>query len=118
VGELVVRADPDGISRVLNNFLDNAAKFSPPGSPIRVEARAENGDVVIRVIDHGPGIPDDEQDQLFEFFYQASPKATGRSGSGLGLAIARRYAELQHGRVWVESKVGEGSTFVVAVPQA
>lgn len=110
-------ADPDGLDRILVNFLTNAAKFSPPDTPVHIRATATADEVVIEVIDKGPGIPVDEQARLFERFYQASPQAPGHRGTGLGLAIARRYAELQGGRVWAHSIPGHGSTFAVALPQ-
>lgn len=109
-------ADPDGLARILVNFLTNAAKFSAPGSTVRITASAAAGEVVVEVDDDGPGIPVAEQARLFERFYQASPQAPGHRGAGLGLAIARRYAELQGGRVWVDSSPGRGSTFGVALP--
>ena len=117
-GDLAVLGDPDAINRVLTNFVDNAAKFSPPGSPIRVEAEAQDDEVVIRVVDQGPGIAAHDQAHLFDRYYQAAPNATGRRGAGLGLAIAQKYATVQHGRVWVESTVGEGSVFAVALARA
>jgi len=107
-----VQVDPAQLEHVLVNLLDNALKFSPPATPIEVRAQQEDGEIVVRVIDRGPGIPQEEQERIFEPF---SRGATG-DGSGLGLAIARGFAQLNGGRLWVESEPGSGSVFGFALP--
>lgn len=115
---LRVGADPDCLGHVLRNLLGNAAKFSPPGSRVTVTATAEGPEVTISVADQGPGIPADVGDRVFEPFFQLDPAASGRRGTGVGLAIARRYTELQGGRIGVRSTPGAGSTFWVSLPGA
>jgi signal transduction histidine kinase len=113
---LAVLADADALGRVLTNLLTNAAKFSPPGSPITVRAEATGNTVVVSVTDHGTGIPADEQELIFDRFYQSPSNVLSRRGTGIGLTIAKRFTEAQGGRIRVESDPGAGSTFFVTVP--
>jgi PAS domain S-box-containing protein len=115
--DLEVQADERGFQRILVNLLSNAAKYSPEGSTIRVGARAQNDEVVVSVRDEGIGIPLEEQERVFERFYQSST-VSGKRGSGIGLSIARRYVELHGGRIWLESEPGRGSTFFFTLPFA
>jgi signal transduction histidine kinase/ActR/RegA family two-component response regulator len=111
-----VSADPLRLRQVLLNLIGNAIKFTETGS-VRVEAKAESQDdktVCLRfaVRDTGPGIPDDKQDLIFKSFCQADGTTTRRhGGTGLGLTISAHLVELMGGKIWVESKVGSGSTF-------
>ena len=103
----------------LYNLLDNAVKYSDPGSVVRVSASTDGIDVVIRVQDHGIGIPKADLERIFERFYrvdQARSRATG--GTGLGLAIVRHVATNHQGEVRVSSRLGEGSTFELVLPSA
>jgi len=111
-----INADRDRILQVLSNYLNNAVKFTPKSGTVTVEAKsfAEENEVVFSVSDTGPGIPEEDLKNAFNRFWQA--KATAHLGSGLGLAIARGIAEAHGGRVWVDSTVGSGSTFFLAVP--
>jgi PAS domain S-box-containing protein len=116
--DLVVLADAAGLDRVLNNLLSNAAKFGPPGSTVDVGADAPGHDgdtgpseAVIWVHDHGPGVPAEHRERIFERFFQIAPSHAGKRGAGVGLAVVRQYVELHNGRVWCESVPGEGSTF-------
>jgi PAS domain S-box-containing protein len=113
--DLEALADEQGFERILVNLIGNAAKYSADGSSIRVAARAANDHVVISVSDSGIGIPPDEQERVFERFYQ-SATVPGKRGYGIGLSIARRYVELQGGRIWVESEPNRGSTFFFTLP--
>jgi signal transduction histidine kinase len=115
--ELEVEADERGFERIMVNLLTNAAKYSSEDSPIRVSATRVNGNAVLSVEDEGIGVPPDEQEQVFERFYQSS-LVSGKRGTGVGLSIVRRYVELQGGRVWVESEPGSGSTFSFTLPVA
>jgi signal transduction histidine kinase len=114
---LAVRADVAALDRIVTNLLTNAAKFSPPGSPIDVTARSAAGEVIVSVRDHGSGIALEDQERVFERFYRAGPTA-GKRGTGIGLAIVRSYVERLGGRVWLDSAPGEGATFSVALPAA
>ena len=99
------------------NLLDNALKYSEPGSIVELRAKRERNDVVIAVEDHGIGVPAQDRDRIFERFYRvdrARSRHTG--GTGLGLAIVRHVADNHGGQVRVESVEGQGSTFVLTVP--
>jgi signal transduction histidine kinase len=111
-------ADPDFVGQIFGNLVDNAIKFSPQGGQVRVSARAESGQVIVAVADHGIGIPPDKLQQIFERFYQVDASSTRRyGGMGIGLALCRAIAEAHGGKVWAESAGnGQGSTFYVALP--
>ncbi len=114
---LVVVADPDAVGHVLRNLLTNAAKFAPAGSRITLRARPAGGEVEVSVIDRGPGIAPEALERIFERFQQGvDVPPSGVRGTGLGLSIARRYTELQGGRIWVESEPGRGATFTFTLP--
>jgi two-component system sensor histidine kinase KdpD len=114
-----VSADPELLSLALRQLIDNALKYSPPGSPIGVVADLEGDRVVIRVHDRGPGIPERERERIFDKFYRrAAAVGSGRGvpGSGLGLYIAREILRTHGGDLWIESEPGEGSEFCAALP--
>jgi PAS domain S-box-containing protein len=114
-----VVADPGQLRQVLVNLLDNAIKYSPEGGLVAVSVA--NGDSAIRfsVEDRGLGIPAAEHRRIFEKFYRLDPDMTrGIGGTGLGLYICRELVRRMDGKIWVESKLGEGSTFVVELPAA
>jgi two-component system sensor histidine kinase KdpD len=113
----LVHADAHQVERALANLLENALRYSPPEEPVRVQVRQTGADVLIRVVDHGPGIAPDEAERIFEPFQRGSRTGTAR-GAGLGLAIARGFADANGGRVWVESRDGQGAAFVLALPLA
>jgi signal transduction histidine kinase len=111
-GEII--CDHDRIVQVLSNLIGNALKFTPENGEIvlKVEWTPEN--VTIAVCDNGPGIPNDKKEQIFERFAQLGSK--DRTGLGLGLHISKMLVEAHDGKLWVESKVGEGSAFYVQLP--
>jgi two-component system sensor histidine kinase KdpD len=115
-GSPTVRADAGQIERALMNLIENALKYSSAGEPVHVQVTATRSDVLIRVVDHGPGIARVDRERIFEPFQRASDGAV--RGAGLGLAIARGFADANGGRVWAESHEGQGSTFVLALPLA
>jgi signal transduction histidine kinase len=102
---------------VLDNLLGNAVKYSPDGGEVLVTVEAVGGQAHLRVADQGQGIPADALPRLFERFYRGQP-AAGDSGLGLGLYISRMLVEAHGGRIWVESELGVGSTFTIALPLA
>ena len=110
-----VRVDPGQIRRVLVNLVENALKYSPPDEPVRVQLAATPSEAAVRVIDHGPGVPPGERELIFEPFHRGA-RSGGAAGAGLGLAIARGFAEANGGRVAVESRAGQGATFVLSLP--
>lgn len=114
--DLLARADRDHLERIIINLLENAAKYAP-GSPVEVTAREAGGQVEIRVADHGPGIPPDQRERVFERFTQIEASQTRSvGGTGLGLSIVRSLAEAMGGRADVDETPGGGATFVVGVP--
>jgi two-component system sensor histidine kinase KdpD len=111
----VVEIDAAQLERVLVNLLDNALRFSPEDERVAIRVATTRKDVLVRVVDHGPGIPADQLEAVFEAFRTAAT-AGSRRGAGLGLAIARGFAEANGGRLWAESQPGQGATFVLALP--
>jgi two-component system, OmpR family, sensor histidine kinase KdpD len=103
------------IQRALVNLLENALNVSPPGEPVHVRITATRKELLIRVTDRGPGIPEEERERIFQPFYRIEGHPD-RRGAGLGLAIARGFAEANGGRIWVESRGGQGASFVLALP--
>jgi signal transduction histidine kinase len=114
-----VRIDPGAIAQSLSNLLDNAVKYShqTDDKEIRVGLRRDGDSIVISVQDHGVGIPRDEQRKIFDRFHRVGTGLVHDvKGSGLGLSIVQHIVEAHHGRVTVESRIGEGSTFSIHLP--
>jgi two-component system, OmpR family, sensor histidine kinase KdpD len=111
-----VRVDVHQVERVLANLIENALHYSPLTERVRVQVNATASEVFMRVIDRGPGIAPGEAERIFEPFQRGSRTGEVR-GAGLGLAIARGFAEANGGRVWAESREGQGATFVLALPR-
>ncbi len=110
-------ADRGKTAQALNNLLDNAAKFSPPGSPVEVEAAQSESEFRITVRDHGPGISPEHWPRVFERLYKVDPaRSRVGSGSGLGLAITKHLVLAQGGRVWTEAAREGGQVFGLALP--
>jgi len=108
--------DERRLSQVLLNLVGNAIKFTDTGE-VAMKAAAANGSYTIAVTDTGPGIAEADQAKIFEEFQQSESTHTkAKGGTGLGLAIAKRIVEMHGGRLWVESKLGSGSTFFFTVP--
>ncbi|MDQ6769960.1 MAG: ATP-binding protein [Gemmatimonadota bacterium] len=112
----MVRADPTRVAQIVGNLIGNAIKFTPERGSVKLFARPQDTEVVFQVSDDGPGIPADNMSHLFDNFWQA--RKNDRRGVGLGLAIVKELVEAQGGKVWVESKVDEGSTFSFSLPAA
>lgn len=113
-------ADRDRIKQVLINLLDNAVKYSPPGSFIEISALSRSGSIEIDVKDHGFGIAKSDIKKLFERFAQLNyPEhiESREKGSGLGLSIVKEIVKLHHGKIKVQSDYGKGSTFTVILPK-
>ncbi len=100
---------------VLVNLLDNALKYSPPGSPIEVEARISGETLEFIVSDRGDGVPPEDLERIFDKFYRVK-RPTGTSGTGLGLAICKGIVEAHDGRIWARNRPGGGTTVTVALP--
>ncbi|MFL6011890.1 MAG: sensor histidine kinase, partial [Gaiellaceae bacterium] len=113
-----VAADPDKLRQVLVNLVENAVKYSPAGT-IEVRVDRHYGHVRFSVRDEGPGIPPSQHERVFEKFYRLDPNMTqGVGGTGLGLYICRELVESMNGEIWVDSTVGQGSTFSFELPIA
>jgi signal transduction histidine kinase len=108
--------DRDKIKQVIINLLSNAQKYTPEDGNIRLQASANNGEVIIRVIDDGPGIDADNLPYLFEKFYRVPGAESVAPGTGLGLSICKRIVETHRGYIDVESTPGKGTTFLVTLP--
>ncbi len=119
--ELIVMGDRDRLTEVLLNLMDNAIKFTPPGGKITVKARddEEKTDTVhITVTDTGIGIPENVMPSLFQRFFQADASLTRKyGGTGLGLYICKNIIDAHKGEIWVESKIGVGTTMHVRLPK-
>ena len=111
-----VRVDGQQVQRALANLLENALKYSSSAERVQLRVASTSSEVLLRVIDHGPGVLAGDAERIFAPFQRGS-MPPGR-GAGLGLAIAQGFAEANGGRVWVESHEGQGATFVLALPLA
>jgi two-component system NtrC family sensor kinase len=112
----MVTGDPIRLRQMIANLLENAIKYTPPGGRVRIEALAEADQVILRIIDSGPGIPPAEQPYLFDKFFRASNVPEEAAGTGLGLSIVKSIVDSHDGRIWVESALGKGSRFTVVLP--
>jgi signal transduction histidine kinase len=112
----VVEGDERRIQQVIFNLLSNAVKFTPAGGAVDVTSARVNGEVRVSVTDTGPGVALEDQERIFEQFQQAESGLELREGTGLGLALSKRLVELHGGRLWLESELGKGSTFVFTLP--
>ncbi|MET0558545.1 MAG: HAMP domain-containing sensor histidine kinase [Solirubrobacterales bacterium] len=114
-----ISGEPDRVRQILVNLLTNAHEYSPEGASIEVSARVQGAEVEIAVSDNGPGIPENQLEQIFERFVRGDAGLTQRvGGTGLGLAIAKSLVELHGGTISVESASGHGSTFSFRLPVA
>jgi len=114
-----VHADKAKIRQVLLNLLSNSAKFTPDGGKLKIEAGRENGWCQVSVIDNGIGINKEDQERMFEPFYQPdNPITKEKGGTGLGLIVTKQIIERHGGRIWVESEYGKGSRFTFTLPLA
>jgi two-component system sensor histidine kinase KdpD len=104
--------------QVLVNLLDNAAKYAPAGSRIRIRGATEDDSVLLEVLDEGPGIPPAALERIFDKFYRAQASDRKRAGTGLGLAICRGFVEAQGGTITARNRRAGGAAFRIAFPPA
>ena len=116
--DISVYVDQLRISQVLTNLIDNALKFTPEGGKVKVEARAQKEYLLVSVSDNGRGIPKQEITRIFDLFYKVSTgdEYGAAGGTGLGLFISSEMVKAHGGRIWVESTLGEGTTFFFTLP--
>jgi len=112
------------VEQALTNVLENAARYTPPGTVVTVRARAVAGpgpggeEVEVAVVDHGPGVAEEERDRIFDEFYRPRAEGRGPVGTGMGLAIVKGIVEAHGGRIWVDETPGGGATFALRLPVA
>jgi signal transduction histidine kinase/ActR/RegA family two-component response regulator len=112
----LVDADELRFKQVILNLLSNAAKFTPDGGAIRVEAKVGDSELTVTVADTGVGVAPEDCERIFESFQQGPRGTTTQEGTGLGLTLCRRIVDLMGGRMWLDSEVGVGSTFGFSIP--
>jgi two-component system phosphate regulon sensor histidine kinase PhoR len=111
-----VLGNPVRLRQLMGNLIGNAIKYTPAHGKIMVRGHAEEGQIIIQVIDNGPGIPATDQPYIFDKFYRGSNIPMDTPGTGLGLAIVKSIVDNHLGRIWVDSATGQGSTFTVVLP--
>ena len=116
--ELTICGDRELLSMALGQYLDNAAKYSFEGTPVRVAARESRSEVLISVHNFGPAIPLSDRERIFQRFYRSEASSGRADGTGVGLSAVKLAAELHRGHAWVISDPEEGTTFYLSLPQA
>jgi two-component system NtrC family sensor kinase len=111
----LVNGDPVRLRQVIGNLLDNAIKYTPENGVVRLAVEAEGDQVILHISDTGVGIPHADQPYLFDKFFRASNVPEDLPGTGLGLSIVKSIVDNHGGRIWVDSKLGEGTTFTVVL---
>lgn len=114
--EHIIKCDPDKIERIMLNLLSNAAKYTEHNGNIEVFLEFDNDYVIIKVKDSGVGIPENMQKEIFSKFKQVEDRSEKKLGSGIGLALVKSLVELHNGKIELNSKLGEGSEFIVKIP--
>jgi signal transduction histidine kinase len=113
----LVEVDPRRIAQVVTNLVENAVKYSPDGGEIVLGGRVQGNALEVSVADRGVGIPTRDLHRVFDRFHRVEGEISKRvGGTGLGLAICQRLVEAHDGRIWVESRLGKGSTFFFTLP--
>ena len=113
----VIKADERKIKQIMYNLLSNAIKFTPEGGKVDIEADIKDKELRVSVADTGIGIKEEDMDRLFGAFLQIESEYTQKhGGTGLGLILAKALVQLHHGKIWVESEFGKGSTFTFTIP--
>jgi PAS domain S-box-containing protein len=115
---VIAYADPAKVQQIVVNLLANAVKYTPPGGSVKLECAMVPDAVEVRVVDTGPGIPEEKLDSIFEPFVQLKQRGTPSNGTGLGLPISRRLATAMGGSLTVSSEEGAGSTFTLRLQRA
>jgi len=111
-----IHGDPVRLRQMIGNLLGNAIKYTPADGEVRLDLQVENSQLILRISDTGLGIPATDQPYLFDKFYRASNVPVEIGGTGLGLSIVKSIVEQHNGRIWVESQIGQGTTFTLVFP--
>jgi two-component system phosphate regulon sensor histidine kinase PhoR len=111
-----VLGNPTRLRQMMSNLISNAIKYTPENGRVAIHAHAEGEQIILQIIDNGPGIPSSDQPFIFDKFYRASNIPADMPGTGLGLAIVKSIVENHLGRIWVDSTPGQGTTFTVVLP--
>jgi two-component system sensor histidine kinase KdpD len=114
--DLIVNVDRGLLTMILAQYIDNAQKYSKPGTPIDVEARRSHTEVLFSVHNYGSAIRIEDRERVFDRFYRSSDQKDAVPGTGIGLSVVKKAAEAHHGHVWVISDDREGTTFFLSVP--
>jgi two-component system sensor histidine kinase KdpD len=114
--DLVVNVDRGLLTMILAQYIDNAQKYSIPGTPIEIEARRSHSDVLLSVHNYGSTIRIEDRERVFDRFYRSSDRKGAVPGTGIGLSVVKKAAEAHHGHVWVISDDREGTTFFLSLP--
>ena len=112
----IIKADPIRVERILYNLMENAAKYSPSGSEVKVVGRWDKKCLTVGVCDRGIGVSAEDQKKLFEPFQRLESAAISAKGLGLGLVVCKRLVEAHGGKIWIKSEVGQGATFFFTLP--
>jgi len=115
--DVMVQGDPALLGRLLQNLIDNAFKYGRPDGHVWVSVSRRDREVLLNVRDNGTGIPPEEQEKIWQRFYQVDPSRSGESGAGLGLAMVRQIAQLHGGSMTLESVLDVGSSFTLHLPE-
>jgi len=111
-GDVMLEADELLLKRILDNLITNAKKYTPEGTTVNVEAQNIGQEIMLTIADQGPGIPQEELDNLFERYYRGTNTTDDTTGTGLGLAITKQLIDLHDGTISVQSGA-EGTVFVI-----
>jgi two-component system sensor histidine kinase KdpD len=115
---VAVRVNRDVLALVLRQYIDNARKYSTPGTPIKIAARKSHTEMVFSVQNFGSTVRIEDRERIFDRFYRAPDLKDSVPGTGIGLSVVKKAAEAHHGHVWVISDEREGTTFFLSVPRA
>jgi signal transduction histidine kinase len=113
---LKIAVDSAKVERIVENLLVNAARHTPPGTPIWVRVDRRDPGALLTVADAGPGVPAEQRERIFQPFHRGPSEVTHAPGSGIGLALVAQFAGLHGGRAWVEPRAGGGASFQVLLP--
>jgi signal transduction histidine kinase/CheY-like chemotaxis protein len=114
-GDYIIYSDPYRLKQVISNLLNNAVKFTSSGT-IELSCQKKHGELIFSLSDTGTGIPDDDQKRVFERFTSFNYQGMNTEGTGIGLSIVSKIVEVLHGRIWLKSRVGEGTCFYFTIP--